>query len=403
MANTISKVPENAQFQQEIEYSTVFRHFWGNQWFLLTQILFFCCITCLNISSIVDVAQVVDTFLGHWMQTNALQFTSLSTSPPRWIAWDASICSHSEIAQGLCLPFYKVVDTNDGVLVTTGNLVASSIILPLALMDLKDNAWWQVGGFAVLLVTSLQFVIQFCQTGFNYSNTSWWGSNWDDLFGVVVFNFALVIVIPAWLYEREPHVHVPHVIHSSSILSTVLYMAIGLLGCLAIPNVSDNMLESMMSGAFGTSMQLGSSIFALAIIGLGSPLFSVLARLILRGSGMCSVKQANVLAVYLPHVVAWLLYDGGSVTKLLSWGGMIFTALIAFILPILLAIHVVKDYDYKGSIAVYAGWFASKRAELLSLYVLLVLSVLAVALAIFGNINDGLNGSHNKLTTLDNA
>jgi amino acid permease len=386
MTNTISKVPGNDSFIKEVEYSEAFRYFWGRQWFLVTQGLFFCCITCLNISSIVDVAQVIDTFCGHWMQTHALQISTLTSV--RWIVWDYSVCSPTQVHDGLCLPF--LAEAKEGILVTMGNLIASALILPLALLDLKENAWWQVIGFIILLITSLQFVIQFATTpDISLKNTSWWGDNWDDLFGVVVFNFALVIAIPAWLYEREPHVQVAQVIHFSSILSTVLYISVGLLGCLAMPHVADNMLESMMSGAYGTSMQLGSSIFALAIIGLGSPLFSVLARLNLTGSGLCSQKQANILAVFFPHIVSWFLNDGDAVTKLLSWGGIVFTAMVAFILPILLAIHAVQEYAGKGSIAVYSGWFTSHQSELRSLYVLLVLTLLAVALAILGNLTDG--------------
>lgn len=62
-------------------------------------------------------------------------------------------------------------------------------------------------------------------------------------------------------------VDVPTVVYGSSILSTVLYIAIGLLGAFSIPNVSENMLESMMTGTMGNLMQIGASIFAFAIIG----------------------------------------------------------------------------------------------------------------------------------------
>jgi Mn2+/Fe2+ NRAMP family transporter len=126
-----------------------------------------------------------------------------------------------------------------------------------------------VCAFFVLLITSLQFVYLFSREGIHLENLSLWGENWDTLFGVVLFNFALVIAIPAWLYEKEPGVDVPTVIHGSSILSAVLYILIGILGATTMPNVSPNMLESMMSGAFGVTMELCASIFALFIVGLG--------------------------------------------------------------------------------------------------------------------------------------
>jgi len=56
----------------------------------------------------------------------------------------------------------------------------------------------QVIGFVVLLVTSLGFVVLFLSEGINMDNVSLWGTEWGSLFGVVIFNFALVIAIPAW-------------------------------------------------------------------------------------------------------------------------------------------------------------------------------------------------------------
>ena len=35
-----------------------------------------------------------------------------------------------------------------------------------------------------------------------------WGDDYADLFGVCLFNFAVVVAIPAWLYEKKPSVGV---------------------------------------------------------------------------------------------------------------------------------------------------------------------------------------------------
>lgn len=40
------------------------------------------------------------------------------------------------------------------------------------------------------------------------NNISMWGDNYEDLFGVCLFNFAVVVAIPAWLYEKKPSVSV---------------------------------------------------------------------------------------------------------------------------------------------------------------------------------------------------
>lgn len=298
-------------------------------------------------------------------------------------SWDYTLCSPDELVSGLCVPFRNC----DGILITTGKIITTLVFLPLALLDLKENSWWQVAGFAILLVTSLQFVVQFVQFGLNPSFLTWFGSAWDDLFGVVLFNFALVIAIPAWLYEKEPHVDVPTVIYGSNILSIILYISIGLLGAMSMPNVSENMLESMMSGAFGTALQLGASLFAFAIIGLGIPLFSVLTRLNLTGSGLCSVDQANLLAVYLPFGVSWCLSSGASVSALLGWGGIFFTSLVAFVLPLMLSLYIVEQYNYQGFVAI-GNWWArilpGVVSEKISLRILLYTAIFSITIAVVG-------------------
>ncbi len=240
----------------------------------------------------------------------------------------------------------------------------------------------------MLLVISAQFAVTFALSeSFDFENITLWGETWGSLFGVVLFNFCLVIAVPAWLYEKEPHVPVPAVIRSSFGLSAFLYVVVGVLGACSLPHVSENMLESMMSGAMGTIMQLGASVFAFVIIGLGVPLFSVLTRLNLTGSGTYSDRVGNLLAVYLPFGVSWVLYH--RVTQLLSWGGIIFTSLVAFLLPLLLAWHTVQEVDSPGSIPVGAGFGCgaetpSRRKQTTGVAALFALAVISVVAAVFG-------------------
>lgn len=251
----------------------------------------------------------------------------------------------------------------------------------------QENASWQISGFIVLLISAVVFIILFLEDGFHLHNLSLWGESWDTLFGVVLFNFALVIAIPAWLYEKEPHVDVPTVIHGSSILSAVLYILIGGLGAMTIPNVSANMLESMMSGVFGTPTQINSSIFAFFIVGLGCPLFSVLTRMNLTGSGLFSHRVANILAVYVPFLGSWLFYQGDAITDLLSWGGTIFTSVVAFILPLWVSLKALDTTDNQGVVAVYGlQKDLSKGTQKTLLRLLMILSLFSIFAAIMGNV-----------------
>jgi len=183
-------------------------------------------------------------------------------------------------------------------------------------------------------------------------------------------------------------VNVPVVIHSSSFLTSVLYISIGVLGAITVPHASQNMLESLMSGVFGTAIQLCSSLFAFFIIGLGCPLFSVLARMNLTdGNALMSRNAANGLAVYMPFFFSWIFYKGDAIIKLLSWGGIIFTSLLAFVLPLLLSLHSLERGDDDGSVNVYKPWsVTSKRTQKKLLLALLGLAIASIFAAILGNI-----------------
>jgi len=379
MADTISKIPRNAHFHQEIEYSEAFRYFWGKKAFVFTQIAFFCCISCLNVASIVDTAQVVDQILSRF-SGGAVAF---EWGKGGWeiIRWAAHNCTGERLKNGACIPFEADTNANPWML-TTGYLLSGMMFLPMSLMDLKENTVFQVVGFVVLIVISLQFVVSFLMNGIDFSNVSMWGEDWSDMFGVILFNFAVVIVVPAWLYERKPDVNVHSALTNSSLIGFVLYILVGGLGALTMPNVADNMLQSMMSGAFGKITEVCSMVFAFFIIGLGIPLFSVLTRLNLTGSGLCTRGQANILAIYFPWGTAWLLYSGGRTTALLGWGGIFFTSIVVFIAPLALSLYVVCTSPNQGSVAVYRSYLQEKKHQQLALLVLLGASIIAIVLAV---------------------
>ena len=120
----------------KIEYSETFGKFWGHKSFVYTQVLFFCCVTCLNISSIVDTAQVVDTFLGHWFPSGSGAINFLWTKGSldvQWVQWDYSVCTEEAIITGECIPFAD----EDGIIFTAGYTIVLLIFVPMAVMDLK--------------------------------------------------------------------------------------------------------------------------------------------------------------------------------------------------------------------------------------------------------------------------
>eukprot|EP00978_Attheya_sp_CCMP212_P015577 scaffold40115_cov58-Attheya_sp.AAC.8 len=357
MANIVSMVPGNRNFQKTVEFSEPFRIFWGPKMYAFTQATFFLCAMSQNVSAIVDTSQVIDNFLGHTIGSVALQFF-----PSNLLIWKQDACTKQEVADGQCDPFNG--DDGPNILLSAGYLVATLIFLPMCLVDLKENSRFQIIGLYVLLINCFIFGIYFMITGMTLDNAPWFGNpnQWNSMIGIILFNYTLSIAIPTWLRSKSPSVDIASMVHTSSSIATILYLIVGIWGALAIPNVSINILEAMTTGAYGVPMQISGSFFAFFVIGLDIPLFSVFARANLVGSGVCSRRTANILVVYIPWLVSWIFYQGEAIYTILAWGGIIFTGIVAYILPLVLALHMVNRNE-KGSVNVYADVIKGDRAQ----------------------------------------
>jgi amino acid permease len=73
------------------------------------------------------------------------------------------------------------------------------------------------------------------------------GPSCGELFGVVLFNYAFSVTIPAWFNEKKSRVNVNNVVWGSSTLLTVMYVTFGMLGAMAFPSPPADMLSLLSS------------------------------------------------------------------------------------------------------------------------------------------------------------
>lgn len=383
LANVVSKIPGNKYFTKKIGYSDTFNLQWNRQWFIFTHLMFFFCLLCQTIASIVDMAQVIDVFIVSYISqySYAIRF---SPFPFSIIKWNKTLCP----SDGGCDPFNT--DEN-GFSISLGYIITAACFLPMALMDLKENTIFQIFGFFACLVICCEFMFVFLSKGINLDNVSLWGESWSELIGIILFNFTFANAIPGWLSEKSPNVSVSKIVYKSTGIATAIYTLIGCFGALAVPNISSNMLSSMIIGEFGDMTQIMASIFALCVIGLGIPVFCVLMRMNLVTSGLCNQGTGNFLGVYLSFCVSWLFYKGSAASVLLSWGGLLFTSMVSFIAPLLLALHTVLKGNLKGSIPVWGGVALSKKQESIALVFLLLIAIVLAVTPIYVMISESFN------------
>jgi hypothetical protein len=254
--------PNNRKFTQCIEFSDPYRIFWNETAYTLTQILFYLCALCLNVAAIIDTAEVVDASFGLHFKTYAVSLDKGG----QILSWQHAPCSRREVKATHCDPFADTAYYGSYVL-TLGYVVTALILLPICLKDLKENANWQIFGFLILIGSSIYFCYSFWDLGeLSLHHVSVMGHRWSGMLGVIMFNFALCLAVPAWLTEKNPNVSATKTIVESTLIALILYVGVGLMAALAISHVNINMLDPMVSGAYGYGVQITASVFAFFII-----------------------------------------------------------------------------------------------------------------------------------------
>jgi hypothetical protein len=247
-----------------------------------------------------------------------------------------------------------------------------------------DNLTTAIHGFAGSNHASTTFSSS--SSSQHHNNLTLWGTEYRDLLGVIMFNFALVLALPAWLHTKKRSVKVANVVYGSTGISTVLYIAVGTIVAITIPHANQNMLAPMVSGAFGAGIQAASSLFCFFIIGLDIPLFCVLTRYNLSKLLPGRPTLVNALVVYIPWGLSWVLYQGDAIGTLLDWGGVLLTSAIAFLLPLYLAYRVLlyTDLPLFPDLTLSSSFPSARRGQIRTVLAWLIITAVAVVAAIAG-------------------
>ena len=335
LADTIARLPGNdAQFNKRVEFSDPFRTLFGPRLFLLSHLLYYLCLYAQNIASIVATAQVMDAALVDVAgRTWALQ---LYPGAPRCVHWRREFCRDGP-GDDDCQPFEDTPDHPYGGIVSVGYAATFATLMPFGLLNLDENIGQQLASFWVLCATCVLFSAVFLARGLEARRVPAVGDEFGNVLGVIIFNFAFCVTVPSWLNEKRPHVRVNRTIWSSTIASTVGYILFGLLGALAYDNVDDNLLNTL-ANSNSVAERVSAYVFAWAIIGLGIPIFCVIARYNLIVGGLASPGVATWWGCFVPWLSAWTIYQGDVAQAAINLSGLFVNSIIDFTLPILLTI-----------------------------------------------------------------
>ena len=241
----------------------------------------------------------------------------------------------------LCTPFAKA----EFGIITLGYLITTASFLPLGLGDLRETIGVQIMSFiAFFCFFMAQFEWEFYDKGFNFvDSVPWIGKDFTRLAGVVMFNYAYPITVPSWLNEKRLDVPTSKIIWSTCRLSTILYIIFGLTAAWAFSDTGADMLVVISSTQVTHLTQISATLFSMAIIGSGAPVFCVIIHSILLGDEHFSPRTSLFLGSIAPYLVATLMYQGHLLMDILNWAGLVVNGMVASILPLVLAFVAYRN------------------------------------------------------------
>jgi amino acid permease len=341
LGESIQGVPGNKEFRRNLDFSQVFGQVAGEKWYHIVQMLVV--LSCMSqiFTAVVETSQALDGFLASFVlgKTYALQLSTMTV-----IEWSNKACEAATLAAGatqsgvsvdLCTPF---ADADFGV-VTLGYLATTAFFLPMGLGDLKETIIVQLISFVAFFAFIWQFEYEFfAHKGLHFMDSvPWVGTDFSQLAGVVLFNYAYPITVPSWLNEKKLDVPTSKVVWFSSTLSTAVYILFGITAAGAFSDTGADMLVVLSSAQVSHQTNLMAAFFSVCIIGCGAPVFCVIVHSMLSGDGHFSPRTSLFLGSIFPYMFSMFMYQGHLLMDILNWSGLVVNGTVASILPMVLA------------------------------------------------------------------
>ena len=367
LSNSISLLPGNGNFDQEISFAMAFKLIIGKNWFHFAETMFLISCMVQACASLIETAQSLDGFIASFLigRTYALEILP----QPRIVSWSAASCVFdngsagssaptvnannynvygrllAEASLSECTPFH-----NSGSLVLTlGFVVTTMLFMPFGRGHLKEALMVQIISFVMFFILAGKFMFEFAdRIDFDQPDSlnqvQWMGGKYSQLAGIVLFNFAFSLAVPSWLIEKKKAVNASKVIGSNVALSIMIYIAFGLAGALAFKECGSNILVLLSSGKVSRSTNLSAALFSIFMLGSGVPIFCIIIKTTLYNSQTCNAKWSVFFGAVMPYMLSWTLYQGALLTTVMTWTGLSVNGLVAFILPLVLAHYAFSNY-----------------------------------------------------------
>eukprot|EP01104_Vermistella_antarctica_P020277 TRINITY_DN8619_c0_g1_i1.p1 TRINITY_DN8619_c0_g1~~TRINITY_DN8619_c0_g1_i1.p1 ORF type:complete len:638 (-),score=100.18 TRINITY_DN8619_c0_g1_i1:47-1894(-) len=330
LAQAMTMVPGNFQYDKRKEYCTLVQYYFGHRYYMISQVFFNVTLTTMNIPQIIVTAQVMDQlFITIFNKSYALCFYPFGIID--------AVASKQ-------VPFYG----EGWLILSLGYIVSLILCMPPGFLNLDDNIWFQYVSFGVLFGgLGGYFVYWGFALPLDFDAVPMIGTDFTQVLGVVFFSFIFVVTVPSWLNEKRDEVSVNKGVWYSTVFATIAYTVTGMLGGWAYPDIesqtsSGDILSVMSLPTQPWELNISTSIFSFAVVGLGIPLYSIVIRYNLYVGKVCNSFWSAMWGVVFPWAVSWLFYQGSGLVTFVTYSATYISGVINFVIPFLLYLRARK-------------------------------------------------------------
>jgi hypothetical protein len=183
-----------------------------------------------------------------------------------------------------------------------GFIVTALVVAPLGFWNLDDNIMIQKISCALVYIMVMIWVGVFLASGIEPSRVPAVGTQFTNILGTTVFNFAVITSIPSWVNEKKEKVSILSTLGLTMPLALLLFTITGLFGGMAYkpwfngPDADNTLLNKLKSSSSAIA-QLTFYLFPVVVNLTSIPVFAIMQR---SATTHCRFAYFFASAVWLP-------------------------------------------------------------------------------------------------------
>ncbi|KAI8143731.1 hypothetical protein BJV82DRAFT_609229 [Fennellomyces sp. T-0311] len=321
ICEVLSSIKGNEKFQAKVEFTTVAQLILGKKYHYFFQLVLFLALQSVNVASIILAAQTIDSMLITLFKGTC----GLGIAPGGWFCiTERTVLGNS--------PF----SADDYYIFTFGYLLTAVMVMPLGFFSLVENIMVQMTSFIVLCAVLLQWTVAFCQEGLDTSRLPAVGPDSTLVLGIVIFNYSYITTIPTLVNDLRPDVSIHKSLTISVIISTIMYIIIGVFGAMAYEMSPSSDILAILSTQGQTASLVTTYIFPICALVTSIPVFTIVIRQNLLRGNICGKPWAIFWANLLPWFICIPLQAKDYIGTIQNWSSLFFQSTVNFILPFIL-------------------------------------------------------------------